>query len=387
MAIKLADTARPNNHVDAEHLGTFPVAYAEDVWFSDGTRLSEKTFDGQSIQVTELPLASATEVGHVYQYIGASGTYEHDCFYECVANGNNYTWVISDVVKNPVSYMGTPPSYSGDGAADGKVIVYSGEDANGFLKGHHYRWSEDFTAEVHEMKCWNEAHSSYVQMYIADDVVNVGTRLYTRNGDTYWCQAGVVSIDGDNLTIYSVAGGTFIAYGYEIVENSATVTIEYSWEDIGGGGSAGGSDYEEFVGTQAEWDALSQSQKNKYDGKIVNITDDEGGIDSFYPSAPTTPTVVFEKSNQSSNIDSTYTVDKKAFYIVRVHTYSEVQSHAAQVFLNGVQIGTESSYSATSGVGYTVTIPCNIGDTIRMIVTCGGSGTYDKRHAVIYRLD
>ena len=44
MAIKLADTARPNNYVDQEHLGTYPVAYAEDIWFSDGTRLSEKTF-------------------------------------------------------------------------------------------------------------------------------------------------------------------------------------------------------------------------------------------------------------------------------------------------------------------------------------------------------
>ena len=30
MAIKLVDTARPNNHVDNEHLGTFPVVYAED---------------------------------------------------------------------------------------------------------------------------------------------------------------------------------------------------------------------------------------------------------------------------------------------------------------------------------------------------------------------
>ena len=39
MAIRLADTARPNNYVDAEHKGTFPVAYAEDIWFEDDTRL------------------------------------------------------------------------------------------------------------------------------------------------------------------------------------------------------------------------------------------------------------------------------------------------------------------------------------------------------------
>lgn len=50
MAIKLADTARPNNYVDQEHLGTYPVAYAEDIWFSDGTRLSEKTFGGGEME-------------------------------------------------------------------------------------------------------------------------------------------------------------------------------------------------------------------------------------------------------------------------------------------------------------------------------------------------
>lgn len=95
MAIKLADTARPNNHVDAEHLGTFPVAYAEDVWFSDGTRLSEKTFDGDSIQKEELPIASADELGNIYQYVGETGTYTKGYFYECVSDGGDpvtYFW-------------------------------------------------------------------------------------------------------------------------------------------------------------------------------------------------------------------------------------------------------------------------------------------------------
>ena len=97
MAIKLADTARPNNYVDAEHLGTFPVAYAEDVWFEDGTRLSDKTFDGQSIQKDELPLASADELGKIYQYTGEDGTYKKGCFYECIetpdSDPTEYEWV------------------------------------------------------------------------------------------------------------------------------------------------------------------------------------------------------------------------------------------------------------------------------------------------------
>lgn len=95
MAIRLADTARPNNYVDAEHPGSFPVAYADDVWFADGTRLSEKSFDGQSIQVEELPLASANELGNIYQYVGETGTYTKGYFYECVSDGEvppTYSW-------------------------------------------------------------------------------------------------------------------------------------------------------------------------------------------------------------------------------------------------------------------------------------------------------
>ena len=120
MAIKLADTARPNNHVDAEHLGTFPVAYAEDVWFSDGTRLSEKTFDGQSIQVTELPLAQASEIGKIYQYIGADGTYKHGYFYECVQNSGTYSWNQLEVNPNTaVEYVEELPT-----AGNIKDLIY-----------------------------------------------------------------------------------------------------------------------------------------------------------------------------------------------------------------------------------------------------------------------
>ena len=545
MAIKLADTARPNNYVDAEHLGTYPVAYAEDVWFADGTRLSEKTFDGDSIQKAELPVASSTESGKIYQYIGEDGTYKHGYFYECVEDDGAYSWeektistdypvkevdnlptgdnienyiyskrdseysldiaglsateienaliangfTVSNTtmgdnfeflvtyptpidiwhptmnkwltpeeydyiafertnppeigvvrtnasgqrvtmyintygdytvfkysdptnyyigdssrksterlalhrevssMTNPVEYTSTIPIFSPMDIEDGVVIVFSGESTNGFLQGHHYRWSEYFSSTVKECRIRINAEGTYLQTYINQDdtELKVGTHLYTKNGTSYWCQTIVSAMGDDYVTLYDVNSGqsTTYTYGYTIVEDSLyAVTITYDWVDIGGGGS--GNDYEEFIGTQAEWNALPQSQKDKYDGKIVNITDDETGIDSFYPSAPTTPTVVFDKSNQSSDISASYTVVKKAFYIVKVHTYSEGNSHTAQVSLNGVMIGNESSYQATSGVGYTVTIPCNVGDVIGMYVGCGGSGTYDKRHATIFRLD
>lgn len=439
MAIKLADTARPNNYVDAEHLGTYPVAYAEDVWFEDGTRLSEKTFDGQSIQVDELPVASATEEGKIYQYIGTSGTYKHGYFYECIENDNVYSWeektistdypikevdnlptgdnienyiyskrdseysldiaglsateienaliangfTISDTtmgdnfeflvtyptpidiwhptmnkwftpeeydyitfertnppeigvvrtnesgqrvtmyistygdytvfkysdptnyyigdssrksterlalhrevssITNPVEYTSTIPIFSPMDTENGVVIVFSGEDTNGFLQGHHYRWSEYFSAVVKECRIRINAEGSYLQTYIKqDEELKVGTHLYTKNGTSYWCQTIVSAMGDDYITLYDVnrEQNTTYTYGYTIIEDSLyAVTITYDWVDIGGGGS--GNDYEEFVGTQAEWDALPQSQKDKYDGKIVNIIDDAEGENIDY---------------------------------------------------------------------------------------------------------
>lgn len=168
MAIRLADTARPNNYVDDEHLGTYPVAYAEDVWFEDGTRLSEKTFDGQSIQVDELPLASADELGNIYQYVGETGTYTKGYFYECVSDGE------------------TPPTFSWKEAVGGS--------------GYHF--SEDF------------------------------------------------------------------------VEEEGNVSLVASQRI--------------FTGTQAEWDALSLSDKKMY-GQ-VNITDDESGANLDYYSTSETKT-------------------------------------------------------------------------------------------------
>lgn len=432
MAIKLADTARPNNHVDAEHPGTFPVAYAEDVWFADGTRLSEKTFGGQSIQVDELPLASATEEGKIYQYIGTTGTYKRGYFYECIENDGVYSWEektistdypIKEVdalptgnnienyiygkrdseysldiaglskteiesaliangftiastphsykyeflityptpidvwhpiekkwltpndydyisfnktnppelaivrtnaagqkvttyigthgddtalkysdptsyyigdssrksterlalyreigsLTNPVEYTSTIPIFDNYATKDGVVIVFSGEDTNGFLQGHHYRWSENFSATIKECRIKTNAEGSYLMTYInQDEELKVGTHLYSKNGSSYWCQTLVSAMTDEYITLYDVNSkqSTTYTYGYTIIEDSpSTVTISYDWVDIGGGGD-GGSDYEEFVGTQAEWNALSQSQKDKYDGKIVNIVED-----------------------------------------------------------------------------------------------------------------
>jgi len=140
MAIRLADTTRPNNYVDAEHKGTFPVAYAEDIWFEDGTRLSEKTFDGQSIQKEELPLASADELGNIYQYVGETGTYTNRRFYKCILNSSVYSWSEIKMVEKPVVYSETVPDINA--YETGSIVCYTGEDSGSFEKGHLYQKNE-----------------------------------------------------------------------------------------------------------------------------------------------------------------------------------------------------------------------------------------------------
>lgn len=282
MAIKLADTARPNNYVDAEHLGTFPVAYAEDVWFADGTRLSEKTFDGQSIQKKELPLASEDELENIYQYIGANGTYKHGCFYECVENGGEYSWQFLNVVDKVVYNVETPPKYSRDELTynDGDVLVFSGEDAHGFLKGHHYKYMEDFTIEnINRVRfSLNSEHTTFRIAYMAESNIKVGTMLYRHyNGqEKYESGLAVVAIEEDVVTLWDDSSNSEITieYGYSIEPTTDTALVDSGYIDIGGGGGSG-NDYEEFIGTQEEWNTLSQYEKAKYDGKVVNIIESD----------------------------------------------------------------------------------------------------------------
>lgn len=277
MAIRLADTARPNNHVDSEHLGTYPVAYAEDVWFSDGTRLSEKTFSGDSIQKEELPLASATEEGNVYQYIGASGTYQHGCFYECVEDdiAGTYVWKVLSTVKNGVNYTNEDLHNSNDYPI-GSVIVYTGEPQWDFFKGHHYEFveGETITAYRGNVVLPNGSHAI---LNFKEKEIKVGNVIVNDDGSESYYAFNIMTVDGNTITL----NNGLVYTDVEITDNVITMNNFKGWIDIGGGGDSG-NDYEEFVGTQAEWDALSQSQKNKYDGKIVNITDDAEGKNIDY---------------------------------------------------------------------------------------------------------
>lgn len=55
----------------------------------------------ETIQVEILPTASVSELGNIYQYVGATtATYTNGYFYECVEDSGAYGWVEKEVQKN-----------------------------------------------------------------------------------------------------------------------------------------------------------------------------------------------------------------------------------------------------------------------------------------------
>ena len=239
MAIRLADTARPNNHVDAEHLGTFPVAYAEDVWFEDGTRLSEKTFDGQSIQKEELP--DADELGNIYQYIGTDGTYKNGRFYICKYVGSsNYSWSEIPMVTNPVVYSETVPLVSEYNS--GAIVCYTGENSGDFAKGHLYQKNETSYTYYYWTFYRDSAKTQPYVFYTREATLANGVNVYQADPTT---GEGDISLVG-SITNYQefsffVNGSSSVQYFHPEADTSKNRTgTEGNWIDIGGGNAVGG---------------------------------------------------------------------------------------------------------------------------------------------------
>lgn len=278
MAVKIADTFKPNNSTQPTGKGTFPVGKADDIWFNDDESLQEKlengSLGGSNIQKEILPIAAESELGKIYQYVGENGTYKHGCFYECVETSTNrYAWKLINVISNPVRSINDDIYSHFNEYEEGAAIVYTGEDTSSYQKGHHYKKVIHGSVPTYSVRVHQDAeHQTATPYQSLEPMVEVGTVLfYTDYNSGFVPTCKCIAISGDEYTWYRYEDGLTITslYGVYISSNSASNLLTY-WEDIGGGGDGSS----EFIGTKAEWDALSQSQKDKYDGKIVNITDD-----------------------------------------------------------------------------------------------------------------
>ena len=86
------------------------------IWYSrdeNGVETPLTVSSGQTIQVNEMPAASADYVGIVCQYIGdTTADYTHNYFYECVedisTNPATYSWEQVSVQPNGSGNVDTP---------------------------------------------------------------------------------------------------------------------------------------------------------------------------------------------------------------------------------------------------------------------------------------
>lgn len=261
MSIKLADTLAP--------MGDFPAVKSDNVDITiDGSPKSlQQAYEdgdlgggGSSIQVETMPAASAENVGKIVQYVGATGSYEHGCFYECKDESGSYVWRYISTVKNGVFY-------TSDNIIDstlypvGSVAVYTGEPLWGLFKGHHYEYVEDTPLTIYKFN--GTKNGTTLSFFLANKELEVGSAL-VRISDGY-IVSYVSAINGTTITIQ---GRTYTETFTDVVETGETeeVASYTGWIDIGGGGSDGGEEGTSiFYGTMDEWDALSTDAKKQYD--------------------------------------------------------------------------------------------------------------------------
>lgn len=282
MAVRIADTLKQQNN-----LTTFPVAYGEDIWLDENKGSGTADYDslqnlyndgklgGSSIQVETMPAASASNVGKIVQYVGATGSYEHGCFYECKDESGSYVWRYISTVKNGVFY-------TSDNIIDstlypvGSVAVYTGEPLWGLFKGHHYEYVEDTPLTTYKFN--GTKNGETLSFFLANKELEVGSAL-VRISDGY-IVSYVSAINGSTVT---VQGRTYTETFTDVVETGETeeVASYTGWIDIGGGGSDGGEEGTSiFYGTMDEWNALTTDAKKQYD----YMADDNAGgsyIDTY----------------------------------------------------------------------------------------------------------
>lgn len=281
MAVRIADTLKQQNN-----LTTFPVAYGEDIWLDENKGSGTANYDslqnlyndgklgGSSIQVETMPAASASNVGKIVQYIGATGSYEHGCFYECKDESGSYVWRYISTVKNGVFY-------TSDNITDstiypvGSVAVYTGEPLWGLFKGHHYEYVEDTPLTTYKFN--GTKNGETLSFFLANKELEVGSAL-VRISDGY-IVSYVSAINGTTIT---VQGRTYTETFTDVVETGETeeVASYTGWIDIGGGSDGGEDGTSIFYGTMDEWNALSTDAKKQYDYMADN---DAGGnyIDTY----------------------------------------------------------------------------------------------------------
>ena len=241
-----------------QYIGTTNTNYTHNYWYecvSDGATPPTYTWQrtdvqpgGSSIQVSTFPTAGITELGKVYQYIGAdTQDYKHGYFYECTFDGTDYAWTYLDVDEgdgNQIQYD-TLPSPTVD--YEGRIVQYTGATNANYTNAYFYKCVSD--GQVPATYTWEQ--------------VNV------QDGGGQTIQVAVLptAAIGELGKIYQYTGATTAdythGYFYECIYDGAN----YEWVNI-----PVQKGINIFIGTIQEWNSLSTEEKIQYDE--AHIIDD-----------------------------------------------------------------------------------------------------------------
>lgn len=166
---------------------------------------------GSSIQVDTMPEASRTELGHIYQYVGATNQdYKNGYFYECISDGQDpatYSWVEKNVQYTP---SGILPA----GGTTAQALVKA-SDADDDTKWSDVPTSDWLTNKTLAPTGWGVATSGTLNF------TNVPTGDTTQTVDV--SEFGFTSPDDYSVsTIISSPGSAFNTQTSKITNKTAT---------------------------------------------------------------------------------------------------------------------------------------------------------------------
>ena len=223
-------------------IDAFPTAMSNNPVASGGVYSAIAQMQPQ-FQFTNMPVASESNYGFVYQYVGNAGTYEPNMFYRCVYNtyAGEYRW--EEVIFHATVVVDSELSSTSINPVQNKVVKAALDTKQDIMQ--------------------------FSTMPSAQD--NLGKIVQYTGATTATYQNGCFY-----KAVYDSEHDTYI---WTIVRFSADISVDNVLSDVSENpvqNKVITKKFDEyktaFTGTKEEWNALTSEQQNVYD--IINITND-----------------------------------------------------------------------------------------------------------------
>ena len=222
-----------------------------------------------------LPAPSKENLGKVYQYVGNTNVdYRKGSFYECISDEEEtptYSWrelgsggsiTIKDVNELPTSNI---ENIIYRLTSTFEVNFNQGSSQMALATKGGFTYTEN-TVDGVLTREWTTDTEAYVKKSNTQ-YKRVNRIIYKYSTDLH-CYHKIMY--NDEVIDEAVEWGGFVIFYFKIAPAYyAGDTINQKTERL-----AKYDEIKSFIGTQAEWDALSASEKEAYDGKLVNIIGD-----------------------------------------------------------------------------------------------------------------